>query len=128
MSEEQQKSPSEQAYDLQAKWNPPPEDKGFERVVGIEREPGDTRATAHKPMDELENSPTSSKRDAQRMDLYRDDGADEEEPEDVSDLKGKALDRALERRGLPKSGSAEEKRDRIREHDADDEEDDGGNA
>jgi hypothetical protein len=40
----------------------------------------------------------------------------EQEPE--VELKGEALDAALEERGLPKTGSADEKRARVAEHDA----------
>jgi hypothetical protein len=40
------------------------------------------------------------------------------EPEPEVELKGEALDKALEERGLPKTGSADEKRARVAEHDA----------
>lgn len=43
-----------------------------------------------------------------------------EKPADGSDdLKGKALDEALDAAGLPKSGTADEKRARLAEHQAD---------
>jgi hypothetical protein len=38
--------------------------------------------------------------------------------ETVNGLKGKALDEALDEAGLPKSGSADEKRARLAEHEA----------
>jgi hypothetical protein len=39
-----------------------------------------------------------------------------ERPAAGSDLKGKALDEALDAAGLPKTGSADEKRARLAEH------------
>ncbi|WP_447643172.1 hypothetical protein [Nocardioides zeae] len=42
----------------------------------------------------------------------------ESEPEPEPELKGQALDDALEERGLPKTGTADEKRARVAEHDA----------
>jgi hypothetical protein len=46
------------------------------------------------------------------------DVPDPVEPEPDEELKGEALDKALEERGLPKTGSADEKRARVAEHDA----------
>jgi hypothetical protein len=43
--------------------------------------------------------------------------AETPEPEPDVELKGEALDAALEERGLPKTGSADEKRARVAEHD-----------
>lgn len=43
---------------------------------------------------------------------------DNPDPEPEVELKGEALDAALEERGLPKTGSADEKRARVAEHDA----------
>lgn len=40
------------------------------------------------------------------------------QPEPPEELKGQALEDALEERGLPKSGTADEKRARVSEHDA----------
>ena len=40
------------------------------------------------------------------------------EPEPDVELKGQALEEALDERGLPKTGSADEKRARVAEHDA----------
>jgi hypothetical protein len=42
----------------------------------------------------------------------------EPEPVEPEDLKGQALEDALDERGLPKTGSADEKRARVAEHDA----------
>ncbi len=47
----------------------------------------------------------------------REGGGPDADPE-PEDLKGEALDKALEDRGLPKTGSADEKRARVAEHDA----------
>lgn len=115
----QEKSPSEQAFDLNASWNPPPTDDGLHRMVGDQREEHDTRATVAVQPENPGVSPTSSKVDAQRMDLYKDDGDDNSGGStDAEELKGQALDDALEARGLSKSGTADEKRQRVADHDA----------
>ena len=41
-----------------------------------------------------------------------------DDSDDAEELKGEALDAALEERGLPKSGTADEKRQRVAEYDA----------
>jgi hypothetical protein len=94
----EEKSVAEQVMELRDSWNPAPSDNSLERVVGTRLDEADTRATGHVRAAELD---------------YTDDG----EEDDVSDLKGKALDEALDRRGLPKNGSADEKRDRVRAYD-----------
>lgn len=108
MSDE--KSVAEQVQELRDAWNAPPSDNMLARVVGENPPEGDGRATSVP-------SPVLSESDNE----YDDDG------EVV--LKGKALDEALEERGLSKSGTADEKRERIREYDEseDDEEDDEEN-
>jgi hypothetical protein len=98
---EDAKSVAEQVQEHLNRWNPAPQDNSMARLVGDHPPPGDTRATGHgDPVD------------------YGDD------VDDVDDLKGKALDEALERRGLSKSGTADEKRERIREYDESDEDED----
>lgn len=121
-----EKSVAEQVEDLMAKWNPPPKDDGFERIVGVQPEPGDTRATDHTPMEALNAGfqPASSNVDASRPDLYGDDLDDDDDADGDVVLKGKALDEALEERGLSKSGTADEKRARVEEYDADNSDDD----
>lgn len=56
---------------------------------------------------------------AELADRYRNRGFDVTPvapAEDTSELKGAALDEALEAAGLPKTGSAAEKRQRLAEH------------
>jgi hypothetical protein len=117
MSDEQ-KSPSEQALDLQASWNPPPTDNALERLVGVPTEPGDTRATAHVPMEVLNKSFTGSGVDASRPDLYRDDADDAGNGEVSEDMSKEELQKEAEKRDLSKSGNKKELVERIQEYDA----------
>lgn len=62
-------------------------------------------ATDGTPVDDGQKAPAS-------------DTVGEPEAEPDVELKGQALDDALEERGLPKTGTADEKRARVAEHDA----------
>jgi hypothetical protein len=120
----------EQVSDLMQSWNPPPVDKAMERIVGVPTEPGDGRATAHVPMEEL-NSHMNAGRDdidAQRQqygdDLDDGDDADDDGSE-YDDMTIDQLKDALRERDLPVSGNKQELIDRLVEDDeADDEGDD----
>lgn len=127
---------------LLKQWNPPPEDHTLERVVGVATNPEDVAATAHVPMADrnahIQASgpmPHDSGVDAGLLgavgaDEYNDDLSrtlDSEQEVDYDGLKGEALNDALEERGLPKTGTADEKRERVRAFDAgelDEDEDD----
>lgn len=99
---------------LTERWNPPTTDHTLERLVGVPTDPADVAATAHVPMEELNRhiSPTDSNVDAQRLQEFKDDGDADLEDMDKGELKAEA-----EKRGLPKSGSKEDLKARIREHD-----------
>lgn len=111
------KSVAEQVEEITGRWNPAPTDRGLEMVVGVAPEPGDTRATAHVPMTELNEgfNPANDSVDASRPDLYADDGDDDSV--DLDDMDKDALKAEAEKRGLAKSGSKDDLRARIREHD-----------
>lgn len=107
----------------------------MQRLVGVPTEPGDTRATAHVPMQELNHgqNPGDDSVDAQRM--YSDDGdadsslpavpTDDDGNPQYDELKNADLKQHLEARGLPVSGKHDELVTRLEEDDAsDDEEDD----
>jgi hypothetical protein len=100
---------------LTERWNPPPSDHSLERLVGVPTEPGDVAATAHVPMEELNKSFTNSDVDAQRLSEFQDDGDDADALEDMDKA---ALKDEAESRGLAVSGSKDDLKARIREHDA----------
>ena len=101
-------------------WNPPPEDHSLELLVGVPPEPGSVAATATVPMEEHNKhiTPGASEVDAQRLQEFIDDGDDGEAEKDLDDMDKAELKDAAERRGLAKSGSKGDLKDRIREHDA----------
>jgi hypothetical protein len=116
-------SVSEQVQGLLASWNPPPEDKALERLVGVPTEPGDTRATAHVPMEELNgpHNPARDSVDAQRQ--YADDLDDPSFSQpDYDDVTVAELKERLEAAGKPVSGSKRDLYDRLYEE-ADEEDD-----
>lgn len=102
-------------------WNPPAEDHGIERVVGVPTDPADVAATGHTPMAELNKhvNPASDSVDAARLNEYGDDLSD---TEDVSyeDMTNDDLRAELEKRGLPKSGNKQEMVERLEEDDESD--------
>lgn len=107
---------------LTESWNPPVTEHALERLVGVPTEPGDVAATSHVPMEELNKSFTNSNVDAQRLSEFQDDGDDVDELDELS--KDELKDEAAER-GLAVSGSKDDLKARIREHDAGDAEDEG---
>lgn len=121
---EDAKSVAEQVQEISERWNPKPTSDGVHTFIGDPVPEGDTRAT-NSGGDARQGSPLSSKVDASRMDLYGDDldgGGDEK---DLDDMDKSELQDAAERRGLAKSGSKDDLKARIREHDeSDDDEDD----
>lgn len=123
----------EQVQDLLKSWNKPPEDQVMERVVGVPTDEGDTRATAHTPMQELNhpNNPANDGVDAQRM--YADDGdgegdglpevpTDEDGNPDYDSMKNADLKEHLAARDLPVSGNHDDLVARLEESDNADEE------
>ncbi len=122
----QTNEPYDVAAEVQAltrKWNPPPEDHSLERLVGVPTDPADVAATGHVPMAELNAhlSPTDSKVDAQRIQDFTDDGDDE--GDDLDDMSKDDLKAEAEARDLAVSGSKDDLKARIREHDAGGDED-----
>jgi hypothetical protein len=117
----EEKPVHEQVDELTASWNPPPEDKAFERIVGVPVVAGDTRATGHTPMEELNShmNPGDDSVDAQRQ--YADDADEGDEgagDEDTyEDMNVPELKDVLKRRDLPVSGTKQELIDRLREDD-----------
>lgn len=108
-------------------WNPAPTDEGLRRLLGENPPEGDTRATAAVNPVLGHVDPTSDKVDAKRMDLYRDDASGVGDGEDdLDDMDKATLQEEAEKRGLAKSGSKDDLKARIREHDASDGDDDEG--
>jgi hypothetical protein len=68
----------------------------------------------HEPDDDPATVPVGELADRLRAAV----AGESSEPESEVELKGEALDKALEERGLPKTGSADEKRARVAEPDA----------
>jgi hypothetical protein len=62
------------------KWNPAPTDEALARLVGVPTEVGDTRATAHVPMEVLNHqfNAGNSDVDAGLLAQFRDDGDDDD--------------------------------------------------
>jgi hypothetical protein len=119
------KSPSEQAYDLLAKWNPPPVDHTIERVVGVPTNPGDVAATAHVPHDGAGSGPSSDSVDAQRAFADDLDGEPDGEVPDIDDTTVEGLKEDLKAAGKPVSGNKQELYDRLyNEPDEDDDDED----
>jgi hypothetical protein len=113
-----EKTVAEQVQELTERWNPPTTDHTLERLVGVPTESGDVAATAHVPMEELNKSFTNSEVDAQRLSEFTDDG-----DVDLDEMGKKELQAEAEKRGLSKSGSKEDLKARIQEHDAGGDED-----
>lgn len=110
---------------LLKQWNPPAEDHGLERLVGVPTEDGAVAATAHVPMEEL-NRPlaaSSDQVDAQRMGAY-DDDLSGDGGQSYEDMSNDELRDELGRRDLPKSGNKKEMVARLEEDDSSDDEDD----
>lgn len=113
----EEKPVHEQVQDLLQSWNPAPEDNALSRLVGDQ---GDNRPAE---MDHGRN-PGLSGVDAERM--FADDGEDDDEGDDgLDDLNIKELrtrvdevnaDLENEEDHLSKGGSADDIRDRLREH------------
>lgn len=119
----EEKPVHEQVQDLLSRWNAPAEDHSLERVVGVQVEEGDTRATSHVPMEELNRG-------------FHDDGDDEGEDDGLppveydedgnalwDDLKNADLKEHLAARDLPVSGNHAELVERLEEDDASEEDD-----
>ncbi len=128
-----EKSVAEQVQDLMERWNPAPTDNSIERLVGTAPSEGDTRATGHVPMEELNRGfqPADDSVDASRM--YADDNDGPEVPmdddgnPDYDSMKNDDLKALLSARDLPVSGKHAELVERLEEDDAsaDDDGDDG---
>lgn len=125
-----EKSPSEQALDLQAAWNPPATDNALAYAIGVERHESDTRATVSTDYSEHNRgiSPSDDSVDASRLSEFRDDLDEDDEDGEVveisEDLDKKVLQEEAEKRGLAKSGSKKDLVARIEEFDAEQAEDD----
>lgn len=104
MSEETPETVAEQVQKILNTWNEPVTDYGMQMMVGVPTDPADGRATGSLDTKEMNRHMASA---------YSDDV-------DAAELKGKALDEALEEAGLPKSGTADEKRERLAAHQAGD--------
>jgi hypothetical protein len=107
----------EDVSEITARWNSKPTQDGLVRVLGLDRPEGDTRATvaANPP----NTGPTASNVDAR---IPKDLETLSVPKGGAEELKGQALDDALDERGLSKSGSAAEKRQRVADYDEDDDE------
>lgn len=121
-----------QVQKLMDSWNPPPEDKSFERLVGVPTEPGDVAATAHVRADGLDHPDNvlDSHIDAQRhgapdpvSDLPPVPEDDDGDP-DYDSMKNDDLKAHLSARNLPVSGKHADLVERLEADDADDEDDD----
>lgn len=125
-----EKSVAEQVQEQLNRWNPPEESHAFERVVGVPVDEGDTRATAHVELDEVNAHikaggprPSDSTVDASRMDALDED--EEGEDSGYDDKTVDELKAELRKRDLPVSGKHAELVQRLEEDDAsDDDEDD----
>lgn len=105
---------------LREAWNPAPKDNSFERLVGIPTDAADVAATASLGMDDLNThivGPADSKVDAQRLSEFQDD-ADVDEDDGLDELSKEELKDEADARGLAVSGSKDDLKTRIREHDA----------
>ena len=126
----EEKSVHEQVADLRERWNPAPQDDYIERIVGVPVEVGDTRATRAAGSEGLDHDRNPARDDIDAQRAFQDDGDDGDDGllygDDLDDLNKSALQEQAEARGLPTSGTKEEIRERIDEHDEseDDESDD----
>lgn len=124
------KSVAEQVQEISERWNPAPTDHTLERVVGVPTEVGDTRATSHVPMEELNTRFNAGRDDldAQRQDAFNDDldgdglpavPEDDDGEPDYDSMKNDDLKALLKARDLPVSGKHADLVDRLEEDDAD---------
>lgn len=125
----EEKPVHEQVQDLLQGWNPAPTDDALQMLVGGTPPEGDTRATTHVRRTELDHdrNPGRDDIDAQRLGAYTDDGDDNSlvYGDDLDDLSKSDLQTQAEARDLSTSGTKDEIKARIVDHDeSDDDEDD----
>lgn len=112
-----EKSVAEQVQEHLDRWNPRPVDHTLERVVGVPTDEGDTRATSHVPMEEL-NLGFQDALDDNDGDLPE-VPTDEDGNPDYDSMKNEDLKQHLRARDLPVSGNHDDLVERL---EADDEE------
>lgn len=120
-----EKSVAEQVQELTQRWNPSPVEHSIERLVGTAVPEGDTRATGHVPMEELNRgfNPADDSVDAQRQ--YADDGddslpevpTDDDGDPDYSAMTVDDLKQHLSSRDLAVSGNKDELVKRLEDDD-----------
>lgn len=103
--------PAAEVAAIRERWNKPPVDHAMERIVGVPTEPGDGRATAHVPMEEL-NRPVTTEP------VVHDDDYDEWSFQDLKDEIDVRNEERDEDDQLSKGGSTEDLKARLREDDA----------
>lgn len=112
----------EQVSDLLNRWNEAPVDNAVEQLVGGAPPEGDTRATTHvrRPEMDHDQNPGLDSIDAGRMFADDgDDGVDLVHGDDLDDLSKADLQEQAEARDLSTSGTKDEIKARIVEHDDD---------
>lgn len=114
----------ERVKELQNKWNKPVHDNSVERFTGRPAAKGDTRATGHVEMSELDTDQNPGRDDVDAAQLYQDDGDTANETSNYEDYTKDELKEALSERDLPVSGSKSDLIARLEESDAERSEED----
>lgn len=112
-----------QVQSLMDSWNPPPEDVGMQRLIGVPREPGDGRATASPDDPNLQHPLNpAQKGDAQMANQFADDADVKADDYSGEEWTKEALKDEIDRRNaamddednyLSKSGNKDDLRQRL---------------